>query len=199
MPNHCFKHLNLNWARERLEEIKATLESLENRAEKLPAMARSHATRTLADIRKARENFDKYLRENGTMAETGSSQSRDVLQKQWVLFEASAKAFLESSDVQAKDRESAFRARAEAQRRAWKEVIAKLHESAKTLSVGSRTEIETAAKHMKVDADAAKTKLEKIRKAGSDSWVTMETALGETRAAFDNANRAAHEFLTRAA
>ena len=52
---------------------------------------------------------------------------------------------------------------------------------------------------MKLDTDSAKAKLEKLRKAGSDSWAAKETALGETRAAFDNANRAAHEFLTRVA
>ena len=49
---------------------------------------------------------------------------------------------------------------------------------------------------MKVEADAAKTKLDK---AGGESWAAMKTALTETRTALDKAQQAVHELLKRVA
>lgn len=100
---------------------------------------------------------------------------------------------------QAKEVEAAFRARAEAQRKAWDEAIDKLHESAKSFADNRRDEIEAAVKHMKVETDAAKTKLDKLDKAGGESWGAMKSALTETRAALDKAQQAVHESLKRVA
>ena len=83
-----------------------------------------------------------------------------------------------------------FRGRADAQRKASKEAIDKLHKSATNFADSRREEVETAAKHMKVDAEAAKAKLEKLRKSGSDSWSAMQSALAETSAGLDKTNQA---------
>jgi hypothetical protein len=108
-------------------------------------------------------------------------------------------AYLEATGKQAKEQEAAFRACAEAQRPAGHDAIDKLHKSATSFADDRRDEIETAVKHMKVEADAAKTRLDKLHKAGGESWAAMKSALAETRAALDKANQAVHESLKRVA
>ena len=51
---------------------------------------------------------------------------------------------------------------------------------------------------MKDDADAAQAKLDKLSRAGTESWSALNTALGETRAAFDRANQTAQDAFNRA-
>ncbi|WP_052699464.1 hypothetical protein [Hyphomicrobium sp. 99] len=149
--------------------------------------------------RAARDDFFKAIREHGQASEAVIAHSKTELQTQWAKFESSVSSFLNATDQQAKEQEAAFRARADAQRKAWKEAIDKLHSSAKNFADNRREEVETAVKHMKVDADAARAKLEKLRKSGSESWAAMQSVLTETRAAWDKANQAVHESLKRAA
>jgi hypothetical protein len=52
---------------------------------------------------------------------------------------------------------------------------------------------------MKVDADAAKAKLDKLEKAGGESWAAMKSALTETRTALDKARQAVYESFQRVA
>jgi len=199
MSSQSSLHTYLDWAKERLDEIDATLASFEHGAAKLQADARTKAEKSITDMRTVRDDFYKAVREHGQASEAAIAQSKTALQTQWAAFESSVSSFLDATDRQAKEQEAAFRARADAQRKAWKEAIDKLHKSATNFADSRREEVETAVKHMKVDADAAKAKLEKLRKAGRESWSAMQSALAETRAALDKANQAVHESLKRAA
>jgi hypothetical protein len=51
---------------------------------------------------------------------------------------------------------------------------------------------------MKSEADAAEAKLHEIKTAGANSWSAFQTALAESRAAFDRANRIAHDAFSKA-
>jgi hypothetical protein len=44
---------------------------------------------------------------------------------------------------------------------------------------------------MRAEAAAAEEKLQKLAKAGAEPWSALNTALAETRAAFDRANQIA--------
>jgi hypothetical protein len=65
--------------------------------------------------------------------------------------------------------------------------------------VERRGEIEATVKRMEADAAAAEEKLQKLNRAGMQSWSALMGALAETRAAFDRANQAAQEAFKRAA
>ena len=54
-------------------------------------------------------------------------------------------------------------------------------------------------KHLKVEADAEKARLDKLDKAGGESWTAMKSALTETRTALDKAQQAVHESIKRVA
>ena len=199
MSDQSAIHPYLNWAKERLDEIDATLASFEHRATKLQTDARAKAEKAMAEMRAARDDFRKSIKEHGHESETAIASSKKALETQWTAFEAAVPAFLEATGKQVKEVEAAFRARAEAQRKAWHEAIDKLHESAKSFADNRRDEIETAVNRMKVEADAAKTKLDKLDKAGGESWAAMKSALSETRAALDKAQQAVHESIKRVA
>lgn len=196
-------HPYLDWAKERLDEIDATLASFEHKAAKLQADARTKAEKAVADMRTARDEFHKSISKSANEHEQASqaavASSKKALEAQWTAFETAVPAFLEATGQQVKEVEAAFRARAEAQRKAWHEAINKLNSSAKTFADHRRDEIEAAVKQMKVEADAAKTKLDKLDKAGGESWVAMKVALTETRTALDKAQQAVHESLKRVA
>jgi hypothetical protein len=52
---------------------------------------------------------------------------------------------------------------------------------------------------MKADAAASDEKLQKLARAGTESWSALSAALAETRGVFDRANQAAREAFKRAA
>jgi hypothetical protein len=192
-------HPYLDWAKERLNEIDATLASFEHSAAKLHADARTKAEKAMADMRAARDDFRKSIKEHGEASEAAVTGSKKALETQWTAFEAAVPALLEATGQQVKEVEAAFRARADAQRKAWHEAIDMLHKSAKNFADNRRDEIETAVKHMKVEADAAKTRLDKLDKAGGESWTAMKSALTETRTALDKAQQAVYESIKRVA
>lgn len=189
----------LGWLKERLNEIDATLASFEQSAKKLQADARPKAEKAIADIRAARDDFRNSVKEYGEASEQAFAGAKKALEARWTAFEAAVPAFLEAAGQQAKEIEAAFRARAEAQRKAWHEAIEQLNKSAKAFSDKRREEIETAVKHMKGEADAANARLEKLDKAGGESWAALKTALTETRVALDKAHQSVHESLKRVA
>jgi hypothetical protein len=193
--NQTFK----DWVKERLDEINGTLTSFEQGAQSLQADARTRAEKAMADIRAARDDFQKSMKEHGEAGEAAVANSKNALEAQWIAFEAAVPAFLEAAGQHAKELEAAFCARAEAQRKAWHEAIEILHKKAEAFSDNRRKEAETAVKQMKVDADAAKAKLDKLEKAGGESWAAMKSALTETRTALDKARQAVYESFQRVA
>jgi hypothetical protein len=199
MSSQSTVHPYLDWAKERLDEIDATLASFEHNAAKLQADARTKAEKAMVAMRAARDDFRKSIKEQGQASEAAIASSKKALETQWTAFEGGVLSYLDATGQQAKEQDAAFRACADAQRKAWHEAIDKLHKSATNFAADRRDEIETAVKHMKVEADAAKTRLDKLHKAGGESWAAMKSALAETRAALDKANQTVHESLKRVA
>lgn len=199
MSSQSSVHPYLDWAKERLDEIDATLASFEHNAAKLQADARTKAEKTIADMRTTRDHFSKAINVQEETSEAAIANSKKALETQWAAFELAVPAFLEASGRQLKEAEAAFQACAAVQRKAWHEAIDNLHKSARSFADNRRDEIETAVKHMKVEADAAKARLDKLNKAGGESWAAMKSALAETRAALDKAQQAVHESLKRVA
>ena len=57
MPTQSSIHFYINWAKDRLDEMDATLTSLEGKVGEVQADARVKADQTLADLRKKRDDF----------------------------------------------------------------------------------------------------------------------------------------------
>lgn len=62
MPKHSTVYFYLNWAKERIDEMDATLASLEAKVSEVQADARAKANQALGDMRKKRDDFRDTLK-----------------------------------------------------------------------------------------------------------------------------------------
>ena len=71
-------------------------------------------------------------------------------------------------------------------------------DTATKFAAGRRAELEASVRQMRADAQAD-ARLQKLKQAGSESWMTLSAALAESRKAFDRANQATWDALKRVA
>ena len=70
MAEHSSIHFYLNWAKERIDEMDATLASLEAKASHVRADAKAKADRFLADLKKRRDEFENTAKSQAEAGET---------------------------------------------------------------------------------------------------------------------------------
>jgi len=192
-------HFFVNWAKGRLDEMDATLTSLEGKVGGVQADARDKANKVLADLRKKRDDFRDTVKKQSEANEAAWISAKTKLESEWNVFEAEVKKYVESFGNQIEQQQAIFKLQSAAQLKAWREAANKLNSSAKEFATERRGEIDAAVKRMNTDATAAEEKLQKLNQAGAQSWSALTAALTETRAAFDRANQAARDAFKRAA
>jgi len=192
-------HFFVNWAKGRLDEMDATLTSLEGKVGGVQADARDKANKVLADLRKKRDDFRDTVKKQSEANEAAWISAKTKLESEWNVFEAAVKKYVESFGNQIEQQQAIFKLQSAAQLKAWREAANKLNSSAKDFAAERRGEIDAAVKRMNTDATAAEEKLQKLNQAGAQSWSALMAALTETRAAFDRANQAARDAFKRAA
>jgi hypothetical protein len=191
-------HFFANWARERLDEMDATLTSLEGKVAEVQADARDKANKVLTDLRKNRDAFRDAIKKHSGANESAWTGAKTKLETEWSAFEADVRKYIESYGKQFELQQATFKHQAAAQLKAWREAGDKLASAANEFAAERRGEIEANVKRMKADAVAAEEKLLKLNQAGTQSWSVLTAALTETRAVFDRANQAAREAFKRA-
>ena len=192
-------HFFVNWAKGRLDEMDATLTSLEGKVGGVQADARDKANKILADLRKKRDDFRDTVKKQSEANEAAWISAKTNLESEWNGFEAEVKKYVESFDKQIEQQQATFKLQSAAQLKAWRQAADKLGGSAKEFAAERRGEIDAVVKRMNTDATAAEEKLQKLSQAGGQSWSALMAALTETRAAFDRANQAARDAFKRAA
>ena len=192
-------HFFVNWAKGRLDEMDATLTSLEGKVGGVQADARDKANEILADLRKKRDDFRDTVKKQSEANEAAWISAKTNLESEWNVFEAEVKKYVESFGKQIEQQQTTFKLQSAAQLKAWRQAADKLGGSAKEFAAERRGEIDAVVKRMNTDATAAEEKLQKLSQAGDQSWSALMAALTETRAAFDRANEAATDAFKRAA
>ena len=66
MPAQSSMHFYLNWAKERIDEMDATLASLEANASQVQAEFKVKANQLIADLKKRRDQFQAAVRPPGS-------------------------------------------------------------------------------------------------------------------------------------
>jgi hypothetical protein len=189
-------HPHLAWAMWGLDEIEATVASIEGH---LHGRADVHpeAHSAVADMRAARDAFRKSIEEHAHVDEAAFARTKAALEGQWAAFEDSVKDYLATVGKQVTEQETVFRARADAQGKAWQHAIDRLHESAANLAAESRGEVEAAVKRLEAEANAAKVRLDRLNQAEDASWEAMKSALMETRATLGRTHQAVLDAFKR--
>ncbi|HUL10670.1 MAG TPA: hypothetical protein VLU73_00640 [Methylococcaceae bacterium] len=193
MTKQSHMHNYLNWAKERLDEMDATLALFESKVGTFQGDARAKAESALTDMRAKRDAFRETIRKEGEMTEADWTRAKVALEADWGAFEASVQKYIDAAGVKGEQQKAAFQVRADAQRKAWQEAIDKFENTAAGVAADRRADVDSAVKQMKADAAAAEAKLEKLKVAGTESWSSYRKALAETRTAFDHANQKAHD------
>ncbi len=199
MPVQSNIHFYVNWAKERLDEMDATVTSLESKAAEVQADARDRADKVLAIMRKKRDDFRSIVKKQAEANEAAWIRAQAQLESGWNSFDTEARKYVESFVKQVGQQQAMFKLQAAAQLNAWREATDKLGSAATEFAAERRDDIDAALKRMKVDAAAAEAKLLKLNEAGTQSWSVLMAALAETRATFDRANQALREQFNRAA
>lgn len=198
MSNGSTMHFYFNWAKERIDEMDAALASLETTAKQVEADARVKADQSIAELKKRRSEFEELAKKQVEAGEAAWQGARPQLEAQWNEFESQLKAYVETVGKQIAQQQVTFREVATAQVKAWREAVDKLCDEGAKVAAANWPDIDSAVKQMKSDADEADARLQKLERAGSESWSAFSAALAESRKAFDRANLAAWEALKRA-
>ena len=199
MPMQSNIHFYVNWAKERLDEMDATLTSFESKVAEVQADARDRADKVLSAMREKRDEFRNIVKKQAEANEAAWITAQAQLENEWGSFETEAKKYVESFVKQAEQQQATFKLQAAAQLNAWREAADKLGSAANEFAAERRNEIDAALKRMNADAVAAEAKLLKLGEAGTQSWSVLTAALTETRATFDRANQALREQFKRSA
>jgi hypothetical protein len=199
MPVQSSIHFYVNWAKERLDEMDATLISLESKVAEVQADVRDRADKALTIMRERRDDFRNIVKKQSETNEAAWTAAQAQLEAEWSSFETEARKYVESFVKQVEQQQATFKLQAAAQLNAWREAADNLGSAASAFAAERRDEIDAALKRMKADAVAAEAKLLNLNEAGTQSWSVLMAALTETRATFDRANQALREQFKRAA
>ena len=199
MPTHSSIHFYLNWAKERLDEMDATLASLETKVSEVQADARVKANQVLADLRTKRDDFRSTVKKQAEANEVAWIKAKAQLETEWSAFETEVRKYVDTFDKKTEQQQATFKLQAAAQLKAWREAADKLRTAGKEFAAERRSEIDATVKRMEADAAVAEERLQKLNQAGMQSSSALMGALAETRAAFDRANQAVQEAFKGAA
>ena len=197
MPAQSSMHFYFNWAKERIDEMDAVLASLEAKAGEVQAESRSKADLLIADLHKKRDEFQEVAKKQADAGEAAWLRTKGQLEGTWNGFEIEVKKYVETFGKQVQ--QTTFQNAAAAQLKAWRDAAEKIHNAAAGVAVDRRSDIDATLTRMKADASKAEANLQELKRAGTESWVALNGALAESRAAFDRANQSAWDALKRAA
>jgi len=199
MPEQSRVHFYLNWAKERIDEMDATLASLEVKVNQLQADSKEKANQLIADLKKRSGEFQAEVKKQAEAGEAAWQRTKPQLESRWNDFEAQVKSYIETVGKQVQQQQATFRDVAAAQVKAWRDAADKLADAAAHVASEQRANIDAALKQMKADASEAEAGFQKLKQAGNESWSVFGAALAESRKAFDRANQAAWEALKHTA
>lgn len=191
-------HFFLSWAKERIDEMDATLASLESKAGQVQAEARVKADKLIAAMKKKRDDFESTVKKHAAAGEAAADDAKARLETEWSSFQTETKRYLDTFGEGVEQQQAVFQSQVTAQLNAWHETADKLNAASKEFAIERRREIDATVSRMKADAATAEKKLQDLARAGTESWSALNAALAETRATFDRTNQAAREAFKRA-
>jgi hypothetical protein len=184
-------HIYLNWAKERVDEMDATLASLEAKIGEMQAETKVKADQLIAELGKRRDEFQARVKAEAKAGEAAWERVKPELESRWNEFEAQVKTYIESLGRQVQQQQATFQEVAAAQMKAWRETVDSLRDAAAKVTTARRADVDTVIDQMKTAGSEAEARLQKLKQGGAESWTAFGTALAESRKAFDRANQAA--------
>lgn len=190
-------HSNIAWAKERLDEMDASLDILHRQAGKAKTTALESVDRSIQDLRRRRDAFRQAMKIAFEAGATQWADHKTRLESQWNDFEAELNRTMETFGAQVANRQMMFRDLVAAQRNAWRNTAKTVQSFTTGFAHDCEVEIKQAIQTMKANELKAEERLKDIKEAGADSWLTMKGALAESRSAFDRSIKACEKAFER--
>src|SRR5262245_38839044 len=108
MPTRDAMRIFLNWARERIDEMDATLTSLEGSVDRVLTPSRTQAQEVLAGLRTQRDAFRALVTKQGKASATAHATAKTALAKQWGDFENRVNEYFETLGRQTEQQQVVF-------------------------------------------------------------------------------------------
>ncbi len=191
-------HPYIEWAKNRLDEMDATLSTFENKVGELGDDVSAKATAALSDMEVQRDAFKDFLDKNMHSAESVWEEQAAKLKKDWKAFEEDVETYVKAAKDNTEQYEAAIKARADVQMKAWQTALSDAFAAAANFPNERKADFDDAVRRMKSDAEAAEARLEAMKKAGQESWSALDAALSDSRKAFDKATEDMQKAFKRA-
>ncbi|WP_417592137.1 hypothetical protein [Parasphingorhabdus sp.] len=180
-------HPYIEQAKNRLDEIDASIAHFEARAQELKTDARAKADAAIAKMKSNRDAYRAWVKENQEIGEAITAGAREKLKAEWTRFEDNVMAYFDAAAGMYEQDKAYFQVRIEAQKEAWQKTMDRVKAAAKAFQAKRKAEIDAAVATLEKNAENANAKLKDLNKAGSISWTAVRDALSASRAAFDKA------------
>ncbi len=116
MPTHASSaHFFLSWAKERIDEMDATLASLESKAVQMQAQTRVRADQFITDMRKKRDEFESTVRKQAEAGEPAWDSAKHRLETELKGFQAETQKYLETFGKGMEQQQAVFQSQVTAQ------------------------------------------------------------------------------------
>jgi hypothetical protein len=199
MAQQSSMHSYLNWAKERIDEMDATMASLEAKTGQVQAEFKVRANQLIANLKKQRDEFQADAKRQADAGEAAWQSAKAQLDSQWKAFEGQVKTYVDTVAKQVPQQQALFHDIASAQVKAWREAADTIQDVTAKFAAGRHADVVAALTKMKEDATEAEARLQKLKTTATGSWAALSAALAESRKAFDSANEAAWDAVKKAA
>lgn len=182
MPEERRIHEYLEWAKQKLDEVEATLVALDGSVEALKKDARTEADGAIARIRTARDAFKAKvdaIRPDAAAAKVAADKVYATAETEWTEVELAFQDYLKAAAGQASVVKRALTDRAEAQRQSWQSSLQELRANAAATIDQARGEVDAAIRRLTAEAEKAEAKIGKVSAVGDESWTTIKGGLDE--------------------
>ncbi|AZG78423.1 MULTISPECIES: hypothetical protein [Methylocystis] len=187
MTKQHLAHEYLTWAKQKLDEIDATLAAVDGSIEAWKSDARTDA---IARIRTARDAFKAKVdavQSEVAAAKAIADDAYVAIEADLTEFELAFRDFLTAAEGQANVVKKALAARAEAQRRSWQSSLQSIRDAASASIDHALGEADAAFRHVAAETEKVEAKIGKVSTAGDESWKAIKGGLDEAISVYERA------------
>jgi acyl-CoA hydrolase len=200
MSKQPLVHEYLEWAKQKLGEIDATLASLDASVETLKGDARKQADSAIARVRTARDAFKANVdavRSDAASVKPIADDALVAIMAKWTEVELAFQEFLTAAAGQANVVKKALADRAEAQRQSWQSSLQATRATALAAIDRASAEADSAVRRLAAETEKAEAKLGRVSAVGDESRKAIKSGLDEAISIYDRTWKRISEALSK--
>lgn len=178
----------VEWSRDRLAELDATIIVLEKESARLQGEARKNADEALKALRDRRDAYRAQAEEAAANARTWTdaqvAAARKSLDDGWAAFQATRDRYLEAANVDLTTRRAILEAELEARQKAWRNSIDELRAKASKLAADQRAAIDARIAALNAQVDEAKARIARLEDASAEAWEKTKKSYADAQKLF---------------